>query len=116
MNPVVVDQIVRQQEEIAVLNTRIKELEAKNAKLAEDYKIRLTQTAEVTLKMRELQAVVRDHGEDIEEARRDTIRQVVRYLQMMHEMVKDKHNNYMVAANLINGEFNANNQHETSNQ
>jgi hypothetical protein len=109
MNPVVVDQIVRQQEEIAVLNTRI-------AKLAEDYKIRLKQTAEVTLKMRELQAVVRDHGEDIEEARRDTIRQVVRYLQMMHEMVKDKHNNYMVAANLINGEFNANNQHETSNQ
>jgi len=53
---------------------------------------------------------------DIEEARRDTIRQVVRYLQLMHEMVKDKHNNYMVAANLINGEFNANNQHETSNQ
>jgi hypothetical protein len=105
--------------EIESLRQRVAELSPFKAAYIEQIELHNKTLDELAVCEKELEfakAEIAHLHLDIEEARRDTIRQVVKYLQMMHEVVKDKHNNYMVAANLINGEFNANNQHETSNQ
>jgi len=54
--------------------------------------------------------------DELETVRKDTIRQVVNYLKLMHDMTPNTHNYYLVAANLIAGEFGENTEPKASTE